>query len=106
MSTLARGQTSSCAAPLLRFIAQIDGTLVDIASLEFQVFDTTSPEKRGAPVQVFPVTVGQRAAVAVAVPCPNGDRLGTGQYVARWTVPSDEPLGVHAIQWFWRTDGG
>lgn len=100
MAGLARGQTSGCANPALDIYTSVAGQLVDVATLEFQVFDVSTPAKRDAPVQVFPPA--GRAPVDVAQDCPAGGRLGLGHYVAAWSVPEDEPLGAHEIRWFFR----
>lgn len=95
MATLTPGQTSDCSAPELDVFTTVNGTKVDVAELEFIIFeDVTTP---GTPIQVFPVA--GRAAADVA-PCPAGHRLALGHYVAEWTVPGSELLGSHQIQWF------
>lgn len=81
---------------MLDLFTQVSGTLVNVYSATFQIFDKTS----GSEVQVFPETPGDRAIVEVADDCPIGDRLSTGRYVARWTVPADENVGAHVIRWF------
>lgn len=102
MSALARGQASNCANPVLDLFTQVNGVLVDVAALEFQVFDVSDPGKQLAPVQVHPATVGTRASVNVSALCPAGDKLSTGHFVARWTPPVDEAIGTHEIRWFFR----
>ena len=104
MAGLARGQTSGCALPALDLYTSIAGQLVDVAVLELQVFDVSTPAKRSAPVQEFPAA--GRAAVDVAQDCPDGGRLSLGHYVAAWTVPGGEPLGAHEIRWFFRLTAG
>lgn len=98
MASLARGQTSNCANPVLDIFTQVNGVLTDLFSLEFQIFDVTS----GVPVQVFPVAVGTREVVNVGALCPVGGKLGTGHYVGTWTVPMGENLGNHQIKWFFK----
>jgi hypothetical protein len=96
--TLSPGQTSDCTTPALDLFTVVDGTPVNVAELEFQIFeDVTTP---GTPVQVFP-PVG-RQAVDVDNDCPIGHRLSTGRYVAEWSVPVDEPIGPHLIRWYFR----
>lgn len=102
MSALARGQPSSCANPTLDLFTQVNGVLLDVAVLEFQVFDVSDPGKQQSPVQVYPASLGARAAVDVAGLCPAGDKLSTGHFVARWTPPIDEAIGTHEIRWFFR----
>ena len=85
--------------PVLDLFTQVSGHLIDVAVLEFQIFDLSDPGKRASPVQVFPAAAGTRAPVDVTDLCPAGDKLGTGHFVARWTVPIDEALGTHEIRW-------
>ena len=102
MPALARGQPSDCQNPVLDLFTQVNGILVDVAVLGFQVFDVSDPQKQLNPVQVFPATVGVRATVNAATLCPAGDKLSTGHFVARWTPPIDEAIGSHEIRWFFR----
>lgn len=102
MPALARGQASNCANPTLDLFTQVNGVLVDVAVLEFQVFDVSDPGKQQNPVQVYPAMAGARAPVDVANLCPAGDKLSTGHFVARWTPPVDEAIGTHEIRWFFR----
>lgn len=102
MAALARLQSSSCSNPVLDLFTSVNGVLTNVFVLEYQVFDRST----GTPVQVYPVTVGQRAAVNIATDCPAGDRLGTGHYVARWDVPSNENLGTHFVKWFFKLSSG
>lgn len=101
MPSLAQGQVNDRTTPALVFFAADDqGMLADLEQLEFQIFRSTDEASRLAPVQVFPVTPGEREPVDLA---ENGaDRLGKGRYVAPYTVPEDEPPGLHEIRWFWR----
>jgi len=96
MGALAIGQSSSCANPILDLYTQVAGVATNVAQLEFQIFDQTG----SSPVQVYPAVVGERASVDVAQDCPAGDRIATGRYVARWTVPSGTTPGTHRITWF------
>lgn len=102
MSALARGQASSCSNPVLDLFTQVNGILVDVSVLEFQIFDVSDPGKQLAPVQVYPASVGARAFVDVSALCPAGDKLSTGHFVARWTPPVDEAVGTHEVRWFFR----
>lgn len=97
MAALARNQSSSCAAPILDIYTAVNGILTDVAQLEYQIFDVTDPL---LPVQVYPAILGDRATTDVTQACPTGDKLGTGHYVARWTVPALEVVGTHQIRWF------
>ena len=100
MARLARGQASDCTNPALDIYTSIADRLVEVEVLEFQVLDISTPARQQAPVQVFPAA--GRPPVDVARDCPEGDRLSLGHYVARWTVPEDEPLGAHEVRWFFR----
>ncbi len=102
MPALARGEPSDCSNPVLDLFTQVNGVLVDVAVLEFQIFDVGDPAKRLAPAQVYPETPGARATVNVAVLCPAGGKLSTGHFVAHWTPPIDEPIGTHELRWFFR----
>ena len=102
MAALARGQSSDCANPALDLFTQVNGVLVDVAALAFQVYDVSDPAKRLAPVQVYPAAPGARAPVALDALCPAGDKLSTGHFVARWTPPLDAALGTHEVRWFFR----
>jgi hypothetical protein len=99
---LARGQSSSCASPALDLFTQVNGVLIDVGALEFQVFDVSDPGKQQNPVQVFPETEGARAPVNIGALCPAGDKRSTGHFVARWTPPVDEAIGTHEVRWFFR----
>lgn len=98
MPALGLNQSSSCANPVLDLFTQVNGVLTNVYSIEYQIFEVTT----GTPVQVFPVIVGNRATVDVNTDCPTGDRLGTGHYVARWTVPGGELIGTHRITWYFK----
>lgn len=97
MPSLARGQTSDCSNPILDVFTITAGRIVDVASLEFQIWDVTAE----SPVQVFPETPGDREAVNLD-PCPTGARLGLGHYVATWSAPLDASIGDHEVRWFFR----
>jgi len=73
-----------------------NGVLTDVAVLRYQIWDNTT----GTPVQVYPVTPGQKETVNSAVACPTGDKLGTGHYVARWEVPDTAPIGTWQVRWY------
>lgn len=97
MATIERGQTSNCANPVLDVFFRKSGNLIDVESLEFQIFErATAPPTL---IQTFPAS--GRATVNLT-DCPTGDRLGTGRYVAEWTVPGGEPTGIHVIRWFFQ----
>lgn len=97
MARLGRGQSSSCAHPVLDLYTSVDRRPVDVASLEFEILDLSS----GAP-GTAPRLVSARRALDAAQGCPDGARLARGHYVAGWTTPGDEPLGTHEIRWHFR----
>jgi hypothetical protein len=86
----------------LDLYTQVSGVLTDIYSLEFQIFDATT----GTAVQVYPATLGDRQVVDVGTLCPTGGKLGTGHYVAAWTVPDAEPIGTHQVKWYFKLTSG
>lgn len=101
MPSIARGQTASPQNPILDLYTVQNGALVDVAVLEFQIFDVT-----GAPTQVFPVAPGTRQALDPTTDAPAGDRLDLGHYAATWTPDLAEPLGAHEIRWFFQLNPG
>lgn len=94
MPSLARGQASSCGNPILDLFTMVNGAVTDVAVLEFQIWDVT-----GTPTQVYP---GSGRQAVDLDPCPDGERLGLGHYVAEWTPGLAEPLGDHEIRWFFK----
>lgn len=98
MVAIAPGQSSSCTNPVLDIFTQVSGSLVNVDSLEYIIFENVSTP--GSPVQVFPPS--GRATVDITQDCPTGQRIGTGHYVALWDVPVAELIGSHFIQWFMR----
>lgn len=100
MPALARLQPSNCANPILDIFTHIGGAMVDIAVLQFQVWEKVSNPL--VPVQVYPTTPGDREDVDVTDLCPTGQKLSTGHYVAPWTPPVDELIGTHEIRWFFK----
>lgn len=98
MPAIARGQTSNSANPVLDLFSSVNGVAVDLFSLSFQVFDDSGV----APVQVYPVVPGDKQAVDVG----GAGRLALGHYVADWTVPAAEAVGVHRIKWFSKLTAG
>lgn len=93
MSVLVRGHSSDPANPVLELFTPWRGRLSDAAAITYQIYDLSDDAKRAQPVQVFPDAPGVRAPVLA------GDRLGTGHVVARWTVPRDQPVGLHEVRW-------
>lgn len=102
MATLAQSETSDCSSPVLDIFTQVNGVLTDVFSLEFQIFDVTS----GSEVQVFPMSGRQTVDVGTTCPSVGAGRISVGHYVAEWTVPVDESVGLHRIRWFFKLLSG
>ena len=100
MPAIARGLPSDGLNPVLELFTPSRGVLADAAAVGFQIFDISDDAKQAAPAQVFPEARGARAVVDTITAWPDGDRLGTGHVVARWTPLLSEPLGLHEIRWF------
>lgn len=99
MPALGRGQSSSCTNPVLDIFTKVNGVLVDVSVLEFQIFEkVTDPN---SPIQVYPTIVGTRQSVTIA-DCPAGGRVSTGRFVADYTVPLTELVGTHEIRWYFK----
>jgi len=97
VATIERLQTSDCSNPILDVFFSLAGSPIDIAALEFQIFErVTSPP---ALVQVYPPSGRQTVNLA---DCPGGHKVGTGHYVAEWTVDAGEPVGTHVLKWFYK----
>jgi hypothetical protein len=97
-----RNQASNCQNPVLDLFTQVGGLLIDVAQLEFQIFDVSDAGKRQNPVQVFPSALGARTQVNLTTLCPGGHKLSTGHFVAEWTPPNDEAIGTHEVRWYFR----
>lgn len=96
MITLYPGQAIDPAHPALVFISNVVGQATPATALSWRILDISTPTKEATPVQlVAPVTVD---LVNDVVPF---DLVNTaaGFYAARWTVPSDLPVGRYAIEW-------
>lgn len=106
MSLLARGQRSDGANPVLDLFTPTRGVLVDPPALTFQIFDVSDDDKRASPVQVFPGAAGARAPVLITATWPDGDKLGRGHFVARWTPAPTEAIGAHEIHWILPSTSG
>lgn len=97
MRTLAVGDTSSCANPVLDLHVRRRGFLVDAEAAAFQLFLSGT--------QVYPATLGQRVDLDVEDPCPVGHRLSVGRYVVPWSVPGNAALGRYELRAFVTLDG-
>ena len=91
---------SSCSNPVLVYAHQTlgadGGKLVDVYALQFQIWRTEDLD----PVLVFPNPNDDTVFSPVSTtPCPTGNRIGQGRYVARWTVPGNAPPGRYKVVW-------
>ena len=99
MPALARLQPSDCTNPELDIFLEVNGLKTDPYSLEFQIFELESSP--GVPTQVYPLS--GRQTVDIGTLCSGGgDKLSTGHFVAQWTPPVDEEIGVHHLKWFFK----
>ena len=62
MAAIARGASSSTATPVLHLWVVSAAVLLAPYSIEFAVYDISTEDKRGAPVQVYPAPAGATAA--------------------------------------------
>jgi hypothetical protein len=106
MPAIARGQSSDGTNPVLELFTPVRGVLADAAEVAFQIFDVSDDGKRASPVLVFPSVPETRAPVNTGELWPAGDKLGPGHVVARWSAPTDEPIGAHEMRWFVRSAPG
>jgi len=105
MAALARGQSTNCANPVLDIFTTVDGLLIDVEMLEFQIFDVSDEIKQANPVQIFPAVPGDREPVDTVTGCPVGGKLSTGHFVATWDIPVDASIGTHRIVWYFKLVG-
>jgi hypothetical protein len=85
----------------LDLYTSVDGERTDAAVVEYAIFElVTNPL---VPAQVFPLA-GREAADVEQFCSDGGNRLGLGHYLAKWDVPIDEPIGTHAINWWFKLD--
>lgn len=98
MPSIERLQSSNCANPVLDVYFKKASIPIDVASLEFAIFErVTNPPNL---IQTYPLA--GRETVDVGDLCPVGHKLETGRYVAEWDVPASEPVGAHEIHWYWK----
>lgn len=101
MASIARGESVSAANPILDIFTVIGfpATVIDVAVLEFRILDISTDAKKVTPVQVYPAGIGTFQPLDPVNAPPTGHRLGVGHYFAEWTVPLDEAIGDHRIEW-------
>lgn len=98
MLAIGKGSTTDPSNPLLVFYAQQEGQLVDLSVLSFQIFDQTTSDKRLKPVQIWPLTLGNKQPVDLVA-----ERLALGRYAPAWTAPtSTGAAGRYTVRWFWK----
>lgn len=104
MGSLARGESSSQANPVLDVFTALGSPPVktDVSDLQFRIFDISTPVKRVTPVQVHPVLPTAWEILDPINDAPLGERLGVGHYLGPWTVPQDEAIGDHLVEWQFR----
>lgn len=96
MVSVLQGATIDATNPQLFFISQLEGRLVDLFSLTWEVFEKTSNEKILCPVSLASGTVDLVA-----------DRISIGYYFAAQSFAADQKSGLYDIRWAWQfTDGG
>lgn len=90
MTAVARSAVLSASNPVLNtWIADSYGFLCEPDSLSFSIYEIATEDHDLEPVLVYgPHSVNLTA-----------DKVSTGRYAAAWTVPADEPLGRHRIEW-------
>lgn len=94
MIALARGQTTGPTSPRLVFFAARAGVLLDLAALEFAVWDLSDDAKKLDPEMVVDWTAVDLETEA----------LGTGRYAPEWTVDEEQNTGEHEVRWRWKFD--
>jgi len=99
--TLHRGEVVNLANPALRFLGQSQGQLVGAQSLAFRILDVTSEANENAGgVQIYPSSGLHTVDLSAdAINADPNNAQGGGDYVARWTVPSDAKVGRYQIEW-------
>lgn len=99
MPSLTQGSSSSAATPTLDLWTAVGNPRqpIDVAVLQFRVFDISTDSKKVNPVQVYPPSGWQDVDPTLA--SPGGVRLAVGHYFAPYTVSLSEPIGDHRIDW-------
>lgn len=101
-----QGATTNVSTPrlILTVIQEVEqrrtGFLDDPAvSLEFQIFDVSTPAKEITPIQVFPGS--GREAVNTTT-----EKVSLGRFAPTWTVDAAEPVGRHIARYFYKLATG
>ena len=118
MAFLVKGGTGSTGSnPVLDLFTYISGTLVDVYSAKFKVFDISDETKKALffggnknDVQVFPVVPGDYFSLDVTNlatdPITPGHKLSTGHYYAPFTPDENGPTGDFIIEWVYQQLSG
>lgn len=95
---------SEATNPVLDIFTPDKGKLKDPVVLEFQIFKAESDTEQLIPVQKFPSTPGDRQSVDVVTLVPTGDKIGLGNFVAKFdpTAESVTEPGRYIIRWFFK----
>jgi hypothetical protein len=100
MALVSKGEVLGCSNKKLRFFCIFNGSAVAVASLQFIIYDVSTPANLANPVQVYPGSGRQTSNLA---DCPTGDHIAAdGGYVATLTFPSGGSSGLFEIRWFWQ----
>lgn len=102
MPSLTQGSSSSAGTPVLDLWTAVGNPRapIDVAVLQFRVFDISTDSKKVNPVQVYPNSGWHDVDPTTASPA--GVRLAVGHYFAPYTVSLSEPIGDHRIDWQFR----
>jgi len=106
MRIIGLGKSSTRQIPVFDLFTITNGLMVDPDYVQFQIFDLTTEDKKVTPVQVYPTTPGNASTLDLNPVEQGGHRLGLAHFVALWSVPSNEPVGLHEIVWFYAIAGG
>lgn len=87
------GTTLNGALPTLEFFAVQGGLLVDLFSLEFEVWNTDLNQSAVARTVVN---------VGITHPTAGAGKLSKGRYFATWAVPTSQVHGAYEVRWFWK----
>ena len=96
MISLPQGAAVDETNPKLFFIAQLEGRLVDLFSLSFEIFQKVSKEQRVCPESIVASTPVNLVT----------DRVSLGHYFARHTFAATEKAGLYEIRWTWEFEDG
>lgn len=100
MALVSKGEVLGCSNKKLRFFAIFNRVAVPVYSLQYIIYDVSTPANLANPVQVFP---GSGRQTSNLLACPTGDYVSSdGGYVASLTFPTAISSGLFEIRWFWQ----